>query len=172
MASADSPGYTSDRTLDHERKASPTGAYVATAGVAIFLISVFLDWFSSPDFDEAVSGYNTDGVIPFTAYLGVGLVVALFYAISRARGRQHRGLTLVTMAVGIAAVLLSLSNLFNATGVVDSDVELDVEIGVWIALLGSIVWSVGAGLLAKEPEGDDDWHGARDTLGTGGHRTH
>ncbi len=167
MASADSPGHTSDRGLGHERKASPTGAYVAAAGVVIFTIAVFLDWFTVPDADESVSGYNTDGVIPFTAYLGIGLVVALLYAISRARGRQHRGLTLATMAVGIAAVLLSLSNLFNATGIPDSDVELDVSIGVWIALLGSIVWSIGAGLLAKEPEGDDDWHGARDTLGHG-----
>ena len=172
MASAETSGYGPDRTLTHERKANPTGAYVATAGVAIFLISVFLDWFTVTEVDESVSGYDADGAIPFTAYLGVGLVVALFYAISRARGRQHRGLTLVTMAVGIAAVLLSISNLFDATGVASGDTEVDVEIGVWIALLGSIIWSVGAGLLAKEPEGDDDWHGAHDALGAHGNRTH
>ena len=29
---------------------------------------------------------------------------------------------------------------------------------VLAGLLGAIIWSVGAGLLAKEPEGDDDWH--------------
>ena len=168
MASAETPGYESDRTLTHERKASPTGAYVATAGVAIFLISVFLDWFSSDALDENISGYDADGANPLTAYIGVGLVIALFYAMSRARGRQHRGLTLVTMAVGIAAVLLSLSNLFDATGVASGDVDLEVEIGVWIALLGSIVWSVGAGLLAKEPEGDDDWN----DRSTEAHRTH
>jgi ABC-type Fe3+-siderophore transport system permease subunit len=138
----------------------------------VFLISVFLDWFSNPDLDEAVSGYDADGAIPLTAYLGVGLVVALFYAISRARGRQHRGLTLATMAVGIAAVLLSLSNLFDATGIASGDTEVEVEIGVWIALLGSIVWSVGAGLLAKEPEGDDDWHEAHDAVGGRAHRGH
>jgi ABC-type Fe3+-siderophore transport system permease subunit len=161
MASAESPGYASDRTLDHERKANPTGAYVATAGVVIFLIAVFLDWFSVTEGDESVSGYDADGVIPFTAYLGVGLVVALFYAISRARGRQHRGLTLVTMAVGIAAVLLSLSYLVDAPGAFERGGELESEIGAWVGLLGGIVWSVGAGLLAKESEGDDDWHGER-----------
>ncbi len=84
MASAETPGYASDRTLTHERKATPTGAYVATAGVVVFLIAIFLDWFSSPELDESVSGYDVDGAIPLTAYLGVGLVVALFYAISRA----------------------------------------------------------------------------------------
>ncbi|WP_147261990.1 hypothetical protein [Blastococcus sp. TF02A-26] len=163
MASADNPGYASDRPLTRERKANPLGAYVATAGVVIFLISVFLDWFSVTDADESVSGYDADGANPLTAYIGVGLVIALFYAMSRARGGQHRGLTLVTMAVGIAATLLALSNLFDATGVASFDTEVEVEIGVWIALLGGIVWSVGAGLLAKEPEGDDDWHGAHDT---------
>ena len=172
MATSETPGYASDRALDHERKASPTGAYVATAGVLIFLVSVFLDWFTITEADESVSGYDADGAIPLTAYVGVGLVVALFYAISRARGRQHRGLTLTTMAVGIAAVLLSISNLVDATGIASFDVEVDVEIGVWIALVGSIIWSVGAGLLAKEPEGDDDWHGARDAIGGRGNRNH
>jgi ABC-type Fe3+-siderophore transport system permease subunit len=166
MSSSEFSGSAPGRAVTHERRANPLGAYVATAGVVIFLLSVFLDWFSSDDIDDNVSGYDADGAIPLTAYLGVGLVIALFYAMSRARGRQHRGLTLVTMAVGLAAVLLSLSNLFNATGV--SLVDVDVEIGVWIGLLGSIIWSVGAGLLAKEPEGDDDWHGAHDTLGHDG----
>jgi hypothetical protein len=172
MASAESPGYASDRTLDHERKASPIGAYVATAGVVIFTISVFLDWFSSSDLDDNISGYDADGANPLTAYIGIGLVLALFYAMSRARGGQHRGLTLVTMAVGIGATLLALSNLFDATGVYSPDTDVEVEIGVWIALLGGIVWSIGAGLLAKEPEGDDDWHGARDTLGGRSDRTY
>jgi hypothetical protein len=166
MASAESPGHTSARTHDHERKANPTGAYVATAGVLIFLVSVFLDWFTVTEADESVSGYDADGAVPFTAYLGVGLVVALFYALSRARGRQHRGLTLVTMAVGIAAVLLSISNLIDATGIASFDVEVDVEIGPWVALVGSIIWSVGAGLLAKEPEGDDDWRDSHAVRGT------
>ena len=167
MASSEFSGSAPGRAVTHERRANPLGAYVATAGVVIFTIAVFLDWFSVTEADESISGYDADGANPLTAYLGIGLVVALFYAMSRARGRQHRGLTLATMAVGIAAVLLSLSNLFDATGIASGDIEVEVEIGVWIALLGSIVWSVGAGLLAKEPEGDDDWHGTRDALGHG-----
>jgi hypothetical protein len=170
MTSSEFSGSAPGRTVDHDRRANPLGAYVATVGVVIFTIAVFLDWFSNPlNEDESLTGYNVDGANPLTAYLGVGLVIALFYAMSRARGRQHRGLTLVTMAVGIAATLLALSNLFNVTGDLGlfgaDDAEYDTEIGVWIALLGGIVWSIGAGLLAKEPEGDDDWHGARDALG-------
>ena len=174
MASAESPGYASDRTLDHERKASPIGAYVATAGVVIFLISVFaFDWINDTSVDDrTASGYETDPLIPWLAYFGVGLVVALFYAMSRARGRQHRGLSLVTMAVGIGVVGLTLSYIFDAPGALDSELNYDAQSGVWIALIGGILWSVGAGLLAKEPEGDDDWHGARDTLGGRSDRTY
>lgn len=161
MASAEfSSGHAPDRTVEHERRANPMGAYVATAGVVVFLIATYLDWVSTEE-DTSASGYETDTVIPLVAYLGLGLVVALFYALGRARGRQHRGLTLTAMAAGIAAVLLSLSYLFDVPGAFERGAELEAEIGVWIGLLGGIVWAVGAGLLAKEPEGDDDWHGAR-----------
>jgi hypothetical protein len=33
---------------------------------------------------------------------------------------------------------------------------LDPQLGVFVALLGAIVWSIGSGLLAREVEGDDD----------------
>jgi ABC-type Fe3+-siderophore transport system permease subunit len=167
MASSEFSGNAPDRTVDHGRRTNPMGAYVATAGVVIFTISVFLDWIALKDQDDtARSGYETDPVIPFAAYLGIGLVVALFYALSRARGKQHRGLTLTTMAAGIAVVLLALSYMFDAPGALDSELEFQTEFGTWIALLGGIVWSVGAGLLAKEPEGDDDWNDTHAVAGT------
>ena len=170
-SSESSPRHAPDRTVDHERRAHPTGAYVATAGVVVFLIATFLDWVSTEDGTSA-SGYETDTVIPLVAYLGLGLAVALFYALDRARGRQHRGLTLTAMAVGIAAVLLSLSYLFDVPGAFERGGELGTEMGAWIGLLGGIVWSVGAGLLAKEPEGDDDWHGERVSTDGGARRAH
>ena len=167
MATSDARNTSQGRTAEHDHRANTTGAHVATVGVVVFLVATFLTWVSTEGADSTSgSGYETDTTIPLLAYLGVGLVIALFYAIARARGRQHRGLTLVTMAVGIAAVLLSLSNLFDATGVASGDAEVDVEIGVWIALVGSIIWSVGAGLLAKEPEGDDDWRDGHTVAGT------
>jgi hypothetical protein len=105
--------------------------------------------------NTSASGYETDTVIPMVAYLGLGLVAALFHAPDRARERQHRGLTLTAMAVGIAAALLSLSDLVDAPGAFEHGGDLGTEIGAWIGLLGGIIWSVGAGLLAKEPEGDE-----------------
>ncbi len=135
------------------------GAYVATAGVVVFLIATFLDWVSTDNDSVTGSGYETDTSVPLVAYLGVGLVVALLYALNRARGRQHRGLSLTTMAAGIAAAGLALSYLVNAPGALERGGDYSPEVGTWIALFGAIVWTVGAYLLAKEPEGDDDWHG-------------
>jgi hypothetical protein len=51
------------------------------------------------------TSYETDSPIPFIAFLGVGLAVALFYALQRARRAQDRGLTLAAMATGIAATI-------------------------------------------------------------------
>ena len=145
------------------------GAYVATAGVVVFLIATFLDWVSTDNDSVTGSGYETDTSIPLIAYVGVGLVVALLYALNRARGRQHRGLSLTTMAAGIAAAGLALSYLLNAPGALERGGDYSPEVGTWIALFGAIVWTVGAYLLAKEPEGDDDWHG---TERVSGHTAH
>jgi len=158
MATTDRPNPSTGRTVEHARRANTTGAHVATAGVVVFLVATFLTWVSTQGADStSASGYETDTTIPLLAFLGIGLVVGLQYAASRARGRQHRGLSLTTMAVGIAAVLVSLSYLVDAPGAFERGGDLSTEIGAWIGLLGGIVWSVGAGLLAKEPEGDDDW---------------
>jgi hypothetical protein len=149
------------------------GAYVATAGVVVFLIATFLDWVSTDDGSKTGSGYETDTTIPLVAYLGLGLVAALLYALNRARGRQHRGLSLTTMAAGIAAAGLALSYIVNVPGALERGSDYSAEVGTWIGLVGAIVWTVGAYLLAKEPEGDDDWHGTERISAHGtGHTAH
>ena len=159
----------SGRAVQHDRRANTMGAHVATAGVVVFLIATFLTWVSTEGADSTSgSGYETDTTIPLVAFLGIGLVVGLQYAATRARGRQHRGLSLTAMAVGIAAVLLSLSYVVDVPGAFERGADLTTDIGAWIGLRGGIVWSIGAGLLAKEPEGDDDWN----DRSTETHRTH
>jgi hypothetical protein len=69
------------------------------------------------------------------------------------------------MAAGIAATGLALSYLLDAPGALERGGDYSAEVGTWIALIGAIVWAVGAFLLAKEPEGDDDWHGTERTTG-------
>src|SRR5687767_2874508 len=98
MANSSTAAHSHEGTVRHDRRANPMGAYVATAGVVVFLIATFLDWVSTEGESVTGTGYETDTVIPFVAFLGLGLVAALHYALNRARGRQHRGLSLTTMA--------------------------------------------------------------------------
>ena len=141
------------------RKARMTGLAVAGAGIVIFNISPFLAWVSRPEENEQrtnISGYETDSLVPFIAYLGIGLLVAMIYAGKRAYRGQHRGLTLVSMAVALAAVLQCLAFAIDPMGDLERGYDLHIKIGVFVGLIGAIVWSIGSGLLAKEVEGDDD----------------
>jgi len=137
---------------DEPNRANPVGAYVTTVGALIFLVSVFLDWINNGE--DAFNGYETDTTIPLMAYLGVGLSAALLYALGRATRRQHRGLSLASMAAGIAATGLALSYLFEVPGAAERDSGWSDEVGIYFGLVGALVWTVGSYLLAKEPEGD------------------
>lgn len=135
--------------------ASMTGAYVAIAGILLLNVSVFLQWATNDDENgSGFSGFEADSLNPFMAYLGVGFAVALLYAGKRAYRRQHRGLSLASMAVGLAVFLQTVAWVVDVPGAAERPSELDAGAGVYLALVGAALWAIGSGLLAKEPEGD------------------
>lgn len=136
------------------RRAGRAGLVITAVGVVVLNIAPFLDWVT-PEDSESYNGYETDSLVPFMAYLGLGLLVALLYANARARRGQHRGLTLVSMAVGIAVALQCVAFAIEPMGALERGEELSVEFGVWLGAIGAVIWAVGSGLLAKEVEGDD-----------------
>lgn len=153
------------------RRANPLGAYVATLGIIVFVVSVFLNWVGTDAEggapEQKFTGYDADAVIPWLAFFGVGLAIALFYALARARRRQHRGLTLVSLAAGVSAALLGLAYAIDPPSVVGVDRELSSEYGVYIGLVGGVIWALGSAMFAAEPEGDPEDDDARSTVGTG-----
>jgi hypothetical protein len=138
------------------RRARSTGLAVAAAGIVIFNVSPLMNWVDPRGDADPRTGYETDSLVPFIAYLGIGLLVALVYAGKRARRGQHRGLTLVSMAVAIAAAIQCIAFAFNPMGGLERGDDLSAQIGVFVGILGAAVWAVGSGLLAKEIEGDDN----------------
>src|SRR4051812_37379309 len=134
-------------------RANPAGLYVTVAGVVIFNIAVFFDWATSRN--DRFSGYEADSLWPYAAYLGLGFAAALLYAAKRAYRRQHRGLTLASMAVGLATTLQCLAWLIDIPGAAEREVG-DPGFGVWIGLLGALLWTIGSAMFAKEPEGDPE----------------
>lgn len=134
-------------------RANTTGLYVTLAGVVIFNVAVFFEWATTSD--DGFTGYESDSLWPFAAYLGIGFAVALLYAANRAYRNQHRGLTLASMAVGLAITLQCIAWLVDIPGAAERDTG-DPAMGVYIGLVGALLWTIGSGMLAKEPEGDPE----------------
>ena len=162
MSTAGIPGVStsSDTTgafRPHEsRRARSTGLAVAAAGIVVFNIAPFLNWVDPNSEDNPRTGYESDSLVPFIAYLGLGLLVAMIYAGKRARRGQHRGLTLTSMATGIAATLWCTAYALNTMGGLERGDDVSAQIGIFVGILGAAIWAIGSGLLAKEIEGDDD----------------
>ena len=156
-ANTPDPARSNHNTAPHvvgTRRAKSTGLIITAVGVIVFNLSPFLQWVT-PEGSDTRSGYETDSLVPFIAYLGLGLLIALFYASARAHRGQHRGLTLVSMAVGIAALLQCFAFAIEPMGGLERGDDLSVHFGVWVGLFGALIWALGSGLLAKEIEGDD-----------------
>lgn len=106
--------------------------------------------------DDRRTGYETDSLVPSIAYLGLGPLIAMAYAAERAHRGQHRGLTLVSMAVALAATIQGIAFALDPMGGPERGDALSAQIGVYVAVLGAAIWAVGSGLLAEEVEGDDE----------------
>lgn len=145
-----------DVDRDHDvRTARKAGLGVAALGIVVFNVSPFLDWVQFDGTEQNRIGYETDSLVPFTAYLGLGLLLAMAYAGKRARRGQHRGLTLVSMAVALAATIQCIAFALHPMGGLERGDDLSAQIGVYVGIVGAAVWAVGSGLLAREVEGDD-----------------
>ena len=165
------------------------GAYIATLGALILFVSMWLDWVGLGSGDEEEnfsSGYEADSLIPFMGLLGIGFAAALLYALKRADRNQHRGLSLASFAVGLASLLWIIFFFIDPIETVkyagangEERPNVTTSWGLWVGLIGSLLWTVGSFLLAKEPEGDIEHDSfrqvtpvvARETHHTTGHTT-
>ena len=156
MATTGSHDLDRSRTARDTRRAGAKGLGVAALGAVVLNVAPFMDWVQFEGTGQARVGYETDSLVPFTAYLGLGFLLALAYARKRAHRGQHRGLTLASMAVALATTVQSIAFALCPMGGLERGGGLTPEIGVYVAIVGAALWALGSGLLAKEVEGDDD----------------
>ncbi|WP_432546958.1 hypothetical protein [Kineococcus sp. SYSU DK004] len=147
---------TAGRATVDDRRASGAGLGVAALGIVVFNVAPLMTWIRFEGSDAGRVGYETDSLVPFIAYLGLGLLLAMLYARGRARRGQHRGLTLVSMAVGLAATIQCIAFALNPMGGLERGDAIEPAIGVFVGIVGAALWAIGSGLLAKEVEGDDE----------------
>ena len=143
-------------------RANLASAYIAIAGIVLFNIAVYLDW-AKPRDGEGLSGFETDSVVPFAAYVGIGLAVALLFAGALAYHRHHPNLALTSMAAGIGVALFSLAYGLDVPGNAERT-AMESDIGPWIGLIGAVIWALGSAMLAREHADHPDHRaGARRT---------
>jgi hypothetical protein len=151
-------------TADHHR-AKPAGAVIAAVGSVILFVSMWLPWTGIGPGDRAdrvINGYEADSTVPFMGCLAIGFALALLYALKRADRKQHRGLSLASFAAGVGSalwIILFAINPIESTkyaGYLNETNHPNIphQWGLYVSLLGALIWAVGSFLLAKEPEGD------------------
>jgi hypothetical protein len=59
------------------RRARTTGLALTGAGVLVFNVAPFMNWVDPKGDANPRTGYETDSLIPFIAYLGLGLLLAM-----------------------------------------------------------------------------------------------
>jgi hypothetical protein len=136
-------------------------------GALLFLISLFLDWysweFSSEEVEERVVGATFDGWSALDVLAPVMLIAALAMValVLRPRERDARPTGLAPLGVGFFVVVLmfvikktpslsALTDLFGTAGGTELEFEtsLPTEVGVWVALAGALLLAIG-GVLAE-----------------------
>jgi len=171
--------------MHDQHRATSAGLLLAALGVVVPNVAPFLDWLKTDD-DVSGStiqrtGYESDSLVPFMAYLGAGLLLAMLYAAARNMHGQHRALTLASMGIGIAVAAQCTAYAIEPMGSLERTDNLVPQIGVFVAIVGAALWAIGCGLMIKAGEdhhhADHAWEAGRPTVsstavGSSGTGTH
>jgi hypothetical protein len=121
-----------------ERKPTvvPVGPLVASVGAVLLIVSLFLDWY------EQISGFT---VFEFLDLLLVLCALATIVSLADRVGvpMRPRPTPAVSLAVAIFTVFVVASQVINDPPAVAGG-GADRDVGIWLALGGSVVMVIGA----------------------------
>lgn len=113
------------------------GPLVASVGAVLLIVSLFLDWY------DQITGFT---VFEFLDLLLVLLALATIASLADSLGvsmgpKPTRG---VSLAVAIFTVYVVASQVINDPPAVAGSAVADKDVGIWLALGGSVLMVIGA----------------------------
>jgi hypothetical protein len=117
------------------------GTLLAGLGALLLLISLFLDWYGEPGGgDDGLSAWNAFEVIDIVL---AGLALAVAYGtVSALAGRGWPRLGAPARIAGPLALVLVAVSIVNEPPVL-AFVDPDLEVGIWLALAGALLMTLG-----------------------------
>src|SRR5688572_26011988 len=116
------------------------GRLLVGLGALILLVSLFLDWYGSTT--GAISAWTAFELVDILLAL---LALAVLYDTANAlTGDNWPRLGGSTWIAGPIALVLVLISLITETPALNAIPDLDREVGIWLALTGSLLMTIGA----------------------------
>jgi hypothetical protein len=123
--------------VSQERRIS-IGPLIGIVGALLLLVSLFLDWY------EGISGFTVFEVLDL---LLAGLAIAAIVALANALGARLKGAGALdgrtALPLAALAFLVVVSQLLNDPPAVAGG-DRDPDLGIWLALAGSLLLLAGA----------------------------
>lgn len=115
----------------------PIGPLVAAVGAVVLIVSLFLDWY-----DGDIEGFT---VFEFLDLLLVLLALATIASLAGGLGLLRPAPSpAVSLAVALFTVFIVVSQVLNDPPAVAFNDQIGKEIGIWLALGGSVLMAIGA----------------------------
>ncbi len=116
---------------------------MAALGALLLLVSLFLDWYGDAGGDDGITAWNSFELVDLLlAALAVVAIYAAFEALAPTRWPRLHGVA--ARAAGPIALLLVFVAIVNKPPVLLFVPGAELEIGVWLALAGALLMTVGA----------------------------
>jgi hypothetical protein len=119
------------------RRPLSLGPLVASVGAVMLIVSLFLDWY------DQITGFT---VFEFLDLLLVLLALATIASLADSVGVSvgPKPTPAVSLAVAIFTVFVVASQVINDPPAVASSAVADKDVGIWLALGGSVLMVIGA----------------------------
>jgi hypothetical protein len=114
----------------------PIGPLIASIGAVLLIVSLFLDWY------DQISGFTVFEFLDLLlVLLALATIASLAGELRLVRPAPSRG---ISLAVAIFTVYVVASQVINDPPAVAGSFDADKDIGIWLALGGSVLMVIGA----------------------------